>query len=109
MAMLEAVIGGRGGAEIVIALVEKTGGFRGHPPRVEGVKHADGTTVIHHPRIGIMIGDTDHQHPVVVLRDRSSRSRLTTRGGGIEQAFRESVEACLPPGTVDGTTSGAAH
>ena len=38
----------------------------------------------------------------------ASRQALRFGSGGIEQALRETVEACLPPGTADGTTSGTA-
>ena len=40
---------------------------------------------------------------------QASRQALRFGSGGIEQAFRETVEACLPPGTASGTTSGAMH
>jgi hypothetical protein len=38
---------------------------------------------------------------------QASRRALHFGSGGIEQALRETVEACLPPGTAGGTTSGA--
>ncbi len=39
---------------------------------------------------------------------QASRQALHFGSGGIEQALRETVDACLPPSTAGGTTSGAA-
>ena len=59
----------------------------------------------------VLLVDGNMRNPSIhtFFRDedlQASRQALHFGSGGIEQAFRETVDACLPPGTVGETTGG---